>query len=99
MAYEDELIRESTGEGMASQPWCSKCEHYAEDCTCEDALPPVPPLNPLSGATDEWYQIALDLDRSNGSKLSALMDERDALKRDIIRLQDMITQILSDPRR
>ncbi len=36
MSYENQLIRESTGEGMGQPPWCSACERDAEDCVCEE---------------------------------------------------------------
>lgn len=48
--------------------------------------------NPLSGQEDEWYQIAWNVDSHDGSKLSALIDERNELKRDVERLKAMITE-------
>ncbi len=37
MLYEDQLIRESTGEyDGREQHWCSRCEREAEDCVCHD---------------------------------------------------------------
>ena len=37
MSYHDEITdEEMDARRGASQPWCSKCEKYEEDCTCED---------------------------------------------------------------
>lgn len=35
MNYEDQLIRESTGE-YEGRVWCSRCERDDEDCVCYD---------------------------------------------------------------
>jgi hypothetical protein len=51
------------------------------------------PYNPLSGTEDESYRIAVDVDHGREGYLADLLDERDALKAEVVRLKGMITEL------